>query len=414
MTVGFRKTNNSNSAVLGKLSGLNIWSYPVSITEILSMSYGCGTEAGDSKSWETVRDKIIGEVEVKDSRTCKDRKASRLVAEGIRVHVNQSALFMSPLYDASRGGQSRCLRFRYMLQGPGEKALTVYRKAKKYREIPIWISKGITRGNWVYGQVQLSSISDFQVLIKAEMGSGEDLIALTGLYIDEGKNCRVTPLSAKKACSENLINETGYFFSPSYPGNPPDDTFCKWHITVQKNHIIRLEFQEFLLTNHPTCERCFLQIFDGRDLSATAIGKFCGYMHPPVVISSSSHFTIVFRCLEGLRMTRFKAFYHSIRTQYWEGSSCSLHRECPSSCECKEFGEVYDKRILIIGEKLLAIPSNLPPNTGAVVFRQNRISQLHEKEFSDLTILEYIDLSFNNLLHLDEECFHNVSSVTTL
>ena len=74
MTVGFRKTNNSNSAVLGKLSGLNIWSYPVSITEILSMSYGCGTEAGDSKSWETVRDKIIGEVEVKDSRTCKDRK----------------------------------------------------------------------------------------------------------------------------------------------------------------------------------------------------------------------------------------------------------------------------------------------------------------------------------------------------
>ena len=89
--------------------------------------------------------------------------AGRLVAEGITVHVNQSALFISPLYDASHGGQSRCLRFRYMLQGPGEKALTVYRKTKTYREIPIWISKGITRGNWVYGQVQLSSISDFQV-----------------------------------------------------------------------------------------------------------------------------------------------------------------------------------------------------------------------------------------------------------
>ena len=74
MRVGFRKTNNSDSAVLGKLSGLNIWSYPVPIKEILRMSYGCGTEAGDSKSWETVRDKITGEVEVNDSRTCKDRK----------------------------------------------------------------------------------------------------------------------------------------------------------------------------------------------------------------------------------------------------------------------------------------------------------------------------------------------------
>ena len=74
MTVGFRKTNDSDSAVLGKLSGLNIWSYPVSIKEILRMSYGCGTEAGDSKSWETVRDKINGEVDVKGSRKCKDRK----------------------------------------------------------------------------------------------------------------------------------------------------------------------------------------------------------------------------------------------------------------------------------------------------------------------------------------------------
>ena len=54
----------------------------------------------------------------------------RLVADGITAHVNQSALFMSPLYDASHDGKSRCLRFRYMLQGPGEKALTVYRKAK--------------------------------------------------------------------------------------------------------------------------------------------------------------------------------------------------------------------------------------------------------------------------------------------
>lgn len=37
-----------------------------------------------------------------------------------------------------------------------------------------------------------------QVLIKAEMEKKEDLIALTGLYIDEAKNCRVKPLSAKE------------------------------------------------------------------------------------------------------------------------------------------------------------------------------------------------------------------------
>ena len=119
------------------------------------------------------------------------------------------------------------------------------------------------------------------------------------------------------ACSEYLTNETGYFFSPSYPGNLPDDTLCKWHITVEQNHIIRLEFQEFLLTSHPTCEKCFLQIFDGGDESTPVIGKYCGHTYPPVVVSSSEHFTIVLRCAQGLRMARFKASYYSIRSMLY-------------------------------------------------------------------------------------------------
>ncbi|XP_022809604.1 uncharacterized protein LOC111346591 [Stylophora pistillata] len=74
MKIGFRETKKSDLAVLGKLNGFNIWSSPVLMEEILRMSYGCGTETGNSKSWETVRNGITGEVELKDSRTCKDRK----------------------------------------------------------------------------------------------------------------------------------------------------------------------------------------------------------------------------------------------------------------------------------------------------------------------------------------------------
>lgn len=74
MKIGFTEPNESDLAVLGKLNGFNIWSSPVLMEEILRMSYGCGTETGNSKSWETVRNGITGEVELKDSRTCKDRK----------------------------------------------------------------------------------------------------------------------------------------------------------------------------------------------------------------------------------------------------------------------------------------------------------------------------------------------------
>ena len=114
------------------------------------------------------------------------------------------------------------------------------------------------------------------------------------------------------ACSENLFNTSGYFFSPSFPGYYFDDMFCTWHITVSSRYIIHLEFQEFRLKDHPTCDTCFLQIFDGRDRTSPAIGKFCGYMYPPVFVSSSNNFTVVLYCHGNLQGARFKAFYHSL------------------------------------------------------------------------------------------------------
>ena len=110
---------------------------------------------------------------------------------------------------------------------------------------------------------------------------------------------------------------SGYIVSPSYPASIYDDTFCTWHITVPTNYIIRLEFQEFRLTDHPTCENCLLEIFDGRDKTAPVIGRFCGDMYPPFVVSSSNHFTIVLHCLENFRIARFKLFYHSVAGMFY-------------------------------------------------------------------------------------------------
>ena len=41
---------------------------------------------------------------------------------------------------------------------------------------------------------------------------------------------------------------------------------------------------------------------------------------------------------------------------------------CPSSCKCDEFGEGQStgKRIMVTGEDLLTVPTDLPFNTGAV------------------------------------------------
>ena len=117
---------------------------------------------------------------------------------------------------------------------------------------------------------------------------------------------------AISACSKTLFNMSGYFYSPSYPGYYLDDVFCTWHITVPSGHAIHLEFQEFRLLEHPICSDCFVQIFDGRDVTAPTLGRFCGYMYPPRLVSSSTHFTIVLICHGDVHKARFKAFYHAV------------------------------------------------------------------------------------------------------
>ena len=110
---------------------------------------------------------------------------------------------------------------------------------------------------------------------------------------------------------------SGYFFSPSFPGFYLDDSFCTWQITVPDRNIIRLTFLEFRLRDHPTCENCFLEIFDGGDETAPAIGKVCGHIYPPVFVSSSNYLTVVLRCHGKPSIARFKAFYQSVIGTYF-------------------------------------------------------------------------------------------------
>ena len=117
---------------------------------------------------------------------------------------------------------------------------------------------------------------------------------------------------AISACNETLFNMSGYFYSPSFPGYYLDDMSCTWHITVQSGHTIHLEFEEFHLEDHPMCRDCFVQIFDGQDVTALTLGRFCGYVYPPLLVSSSNHFTIVLTCHGDVHKARFKAFYHSV------------------------------------------------------------------------------------------------------
>ena len=149
-----------------------------------------------------------------------------------------------------------------MLQGSGDKTLTIFQKTGGYREVPLWTWKRNSGQDWIYGQVPLTSITKFkvvsklwnflfhtfgilvlneqcrpsihsfqlmvllircktssavpkrkltnffslfQILIKAQKSREKDLIALTGIYVKEGLECKLRPLSAKRGNSLTCI-----------------------------------------------------------------------------------------------------------------------------------------------------------------------------------------------------------------
>ena len=92
-------------------------------------------------------------------------QADRLVVDTNAAGSVHSAVLVSPPYDRSRAGHSKCFKFRYMLRGPGKKTMTVYQKTKRYREIPVWTSRTSHDQDWSYGQVPLSAVAEFQVII---------------------------------------------------------------------------------------------------------------------------------------------------------------------------------------------------------------------------------------------------------
>ena len=125
----------------------------------------------------------------------------RLEVDTSATRINRTAVLVSSLYNRSRDGHSKCLKFRYMLRGPGEKTLTIYQKVDSQRETPVWVSKRKTGANWIYGQVPLSSISTFQVTITLRPIINASGNSCSETNTSKGFKCsRVVPGVGKSPC----------------------------------------------------------------------------------------------------------------------------------------------------------------------------------------------------------------------
>uniref|UniRef100_A0A8C5MFI6 CUB and zona pellucida-like domain-containing protein 1 n=1 Tax=Leptobrachium leishanense TaxID=445787 RepID=A0A8C5MFI6_9ANUR len=88
-------------------------------------------------------------------------------------------------------------------------------------------------------------------------------------------------------CGGILTNLWGSIESPAYPysHNPAE---CVWHIQVSHNYVIKINFDDFLLENSPSCASGFVSVYDGSPLNSPLLGKFCGSNRSNFTSSSNS------------------------------------------------------------------------------------------------------------------------------
>ncbi|XP_063811710.1 ovochymase-2-like [Pseudophryne corroboree] len=101
-----------------------------------------------------------------------------------------------------------------------------------------------------------------------------------------------TPHYIESGCDSNALQEgrKGFIHSKNYPDTYPSDLLCIWNISVTPGRHIKLTFTELAVDGELGSCIDKLDISDSFDV----IGSYCGYLKPPVIISSSNQLFLSF------------------------------------------------------------------------------------------------------------------------
>ncbi|KAH9492503.1 hypothetical protein Btru_026013 [Bulinus truncatus] len=91
-------------------------------------------------------------------------------------------------------------------------------------------------------------------------------------------------------CGGVLNGAHGSLRSPHFPDVYHNEANCTWYITVDEGHVIKLmfhTFELFELEGHG-CRYDFVDVYDGATTSEQRMGRYCGSVRPPELISTGN------------------------------------------------------------------------------------------------------------------------------
>ncbi|KAJ8318436.1 hypothetical protein KUTeg_003527 [Tegillarca granosa] len=113
-------------------------------------------------------------------------------------------------------------------------------------------------------------------------------------------------------CQHRISSPTGEISSPNWPEFYPSRKDCVWQFNTTPGHRIKLIFHQFELEPHQECTYDHIEIFDGTDINARSLGKFCGNKVPHPIISSGSNMHMVFYSDASVQRKGFHATHTSV------------------------------------------------------------------------------------------------------
>ncbi|XP_013797015.2 cubilin [Apteryx mantelli] len=79
---------------------------------------------------------------------------------------------------------------------------------------------------------------------------------------------------------------SGEIHSPNYPEPYNNNTDCSWVIQVDYSHRVLLNFTDFDIEDHNSCNYDSVAVYDGPSSEAPLLGKHCGTQQPPPIRTS--------------------------------------------------------------------------------------------------------------------------------
>uniref|UniRef100_A0A8D0CLR5 Metalloendopeptidase n=1 Tax=Scleropages formosus TaxID=113540 RepID=A0A8D0CLR5_SCLFO len=124
----------------------------------------------------------------------------------------------------------------------------------------------------------------------------------SGFMLHENKHdCK------EAGCDHVVTSVSGTITSPNWPDKYPSKKTCSWALSTTPGHRIKLAFNEIDMEAHLECAYDHVEVFDGRDIKAPILGRFCGTKKPQPVISSGNKMFIRFFSDNSVQKKGFEA-----------------------------------------------------------------------------------------------------------